>query len=254
MINAPNHATSPAHADARHAVVCRGVTKTYGGGATPVRALRGIDLQVSTGEIVMLVGPSGCGKTTLISVVAGVLDRDEGECTIFGEDFEAMSAARRARFRGENVGFVFQAFNLIPTLSAAENVAVPLIINGVRRGEALRRAREMLARVDMGERAADVPRRLSGGQQQRVAISRAMVHNPRLVVCDEPTSALDHETGDRVLTLLRDMCRQQGHALIVVTHDSRIFKYADRIAHMDDGRIDKIATDAREIYRDTGMI
>jgi putative ABC transport system ATP-binding protein len=229
------------------------VTKTYPG-ATPVRALRGVDLTVSTGEVLMLVGPSGCGKTTLISVIAGVLDRDEGECTIFGEDFARMSPPRRAKFRGENVGFVFQSFNLIPTLSAAENVAVPLIINGVRRRMALRRAKEMLGRVGLEDRASEDPRRLSGGQQQRVAIARAMVHNPRLVVCDEPTSALDHETGDRVLSLLRDMCRQQGHALIVVTHDSRIFKYADRIAHMDDGRVDRIATDPGEMYRDTGMI
>jgi putative ABC transport system ATP-binding protein len=251
MLSPASHNPAPPSGNGTPAVICRGVTKTYPG-ATPVRALRGVDLEVFTGEILMLVGPSGCGKTTLISVIAGVLDRDGGECTIFGEDFARMPPIPRARFRGANVGFVFQAFNLIPTLTAAENVAVPLIINGVGRREALRRAREMLGRVGLGDRASDVPRRLSGGQQQRVAIARAMVHEPRLVVCDEPTSALDHETGDRVLSLLRDMCRQQGHALIVVTHDDRIFKYADRIAHMDDGRIDRIVTDPGEIYRDAG--
>ena len=219
------------------AVQCRGVTKTYGSGDTQVRALRGIDLEVKTGEMMMLVGPSGSGKTTLISIVAGVLERDEGECMVFGHDFKHMSHREKARFRGQNIGFVFQLFNLIPTLSAAENVAAPLLINGVKRRDALMRAREILHRVGMGDRTYSLPRELSGGQQQRVAIARAMVHNPKFIVCDEPTSALDHETGHKVLELLHEVVVGVDRALVVVTHDSRIFEFANRIAKMDDGHI-----------------
>jgi putative ABC transport system ATP-binding protein len=221
---------------------CRGVKKTYGTGAAAVRALRGIDLDVRRGEFLMLVGPSGCGKTTLISVIAGVLDRDEGECSVLGSDFARMSAGEKAHFRAENVGFVFQAFNLIPTLTIAENVAVPLLIQGVGRREAIGRAGEMLSRVGLGDRVRSEPRKLSGGQQQRVAISRALVHHPRLVVCDEPTSALDHATGQRVMELLRSISTSGDLSLVVVTHDQRIFPFADRIAEMDDGHIEKITT------------
>ena len=225
------------------AVRCRNVTKTYGTGQSVVRALRGIDLDVAASELLMLVGPSGCGKTTLISVIAGVLDRNDGECTVFGSDYNELSSAERVRFRGKNIGFVFQAFNLIPTLTIAENVAVPLLLQGVSRREALDRARAMLGKVGLGDRWKDFSPKLSGGQQQRVAISRALIHEPRLIVCDEPTSALDHATGERVMELLRQAAVGKDRALIVVTHDSRIFKYADRIAHMDDGTIDRVVTD-----------
>jgi putative ABC transport system ATP-binding protein len=177
------------------AVRCRGVTKTYGAGDTAVQALRGIDLDVRTGELMMLVGPSGSGKTTLISVIAGILDHDDGDCRVFGHDFKHMPQRAKTAYRGLNVGFVFQQFNLLPTLNAAENVAVPLLINGVRRREAVRRARSVLERVGLGDRTHSLPAELSGGQQQRVAIARAMVHDPKLIVCDEPTSSLDHETG-----------------------------------------------------------
>ena len=222
------------------AVRCRGVTKTYGQGNSAVRALRGVDLDVRTGELLMLVGPSGCGKTTLISVVAGVLDRDGGECEVLGNDFARLSAGERAAFRARNVGFVFQAFNLIPTLTIAENVAVPLLIAGRPRRQSLDAAKEMLARVGLGDRVNDEPRRLSGGQQQRVAISRALVHAPRLIVCDEPTSALDHATGQRVMELLRSVAARGDLSLVVVTHDQRIFEFADRIAEMDDGHIVRV--------------
>ncbi len=221
-------------------VHCKGVTKTYGAGATAVRALRGVDIDVHRGELMMLVGPSGCGKTTLISVIAGVLDRDEGECVVLGHDLARLSAAEKTAFRAKNVGFVFQAFNLIPTLSIAENTAVPLLINGVGRHEALSRAREMLARVGLEGRTSDPPTKLSGGQQQRVAIARAMVHGPRLIVCDEPTSALDHVTGHKVMELLRGVATNGDLSLVVVTHDQRIFEFADRIAEMDDGHIERI--------------
>jgi putative ABC transport system ATP-binding protein len=228
------------------AVRCTGVTKTYGTGNAKVVALRGVELDVHTGELLMLVGPSGCGKTTLISVIAGILDQDEGSCVVFEHDWQHMSLYAKTRYRGHHIGFVFQAFNLLPTLTAAENDAVPLLINGGGRREAIRRAQEVLARVGLGERAEAAPAQLSGGQQQRVAIARALVHDPKLIVCDEPTSALDHETGRQVMALLRQAAGKD-RALIVVTHDARIFEFADRIAKMDDGRIDKIVHSPAEL-------
>lgn len=223
---------------ATEAVRCRGVTKAFGQGNARVHALRGIDLDVRTGELLMLVGPSGCGKTTLISVIAGVLHRDAGECQVFGRDYRQMRDAETTQFRGRHIGFVFQAFNLIPTLTAAENVAAPLVINGARRKTAVDEARELLRRVGFDDRMAEsLPVDLSGGQQQRVAIARAVIHKPQLIVCDEPTSALDGETGRSVMQVMRDLALAEDRALVVVTHDSRIFDLADRIAHMEDGRI-----------------
>lgn len=221
-------------------VRCRGVTKTYHAGGQDVFALRGIDLDVRPGELLMLVGPSGCGKTTLISVIAGILNRDAGDCVVFDQDFATMSAAQVTRFRAKRIGFVFQQFNLLPTLTAAENVSVPLLINKVNRAEAMRRSREMLARVGLAEKSNALPSRLSGGQQQRVAIARALVHEPSLLVCDEPTSALDHVTGHKVMDMLRELALENGRSVVIVTHDARIFEFADRIAHMDDGLIRKV--------------
>lgn len=224
------------------AVVCVDITKTYGRGETAVQALRGVNLEVRNGELLMLVGPSGCGKTTLISVIAGVLARDGGECFVLGRDYHAMSAGETTRFRGQNVGFVFQALNLIPALTAAENVAIPLVINGVKRQAAVARAREMLERVGFDERMTiSLPLDLSGGQQQRVAIARALIHSPHLIVCDEPTSALDSETGQKVMELMRRLAVSADRALVVVTHDARIFSFADRVAYMEDGRITRFA-------------
>lgn len=225
------------------AVRCEGVTKSFGTGAAAVQALRGVDLEVRTGELLMLVGPSGCGKTTLISVIAGVLRRDGGACEVFGQDYLAITEQETTRFRGERIGFVFQAFNLIPTLTAAENVSAPLVIQGMSRKAAVAQAREMLRQVGFDERMQDSsPVDLSGGQQQRVAIARALVHQPNLIVCDEPTSALDSETGRKVMELMRELALATNRALIVVTHDARIFEFADRIARMEDGRITGIET------------
>jgi len=223
------------------AVRCRGVTKTYGSGANSVRALRGIDLDVHVGELLMLVGPSGCGKTSLISVIAGVLDRDGGECTVLDQDFSKLGSNARAHFRGQNIGFVFQSFNLIPTLTIAENAAVPLMINGVSRSKAIKAASVILEQVGLGTRVHNKPSQLSGGQQQRVAIARSLVHKPKIIVCDEPTSALDHVTGQKVMELLRNVASKNDLSLIVVTHDQRIFEFADRIAEMDDGHIERIS-------------
>ncbi len=223
--------------DTAASVVVRGVGKTFSTGGTATVALREVDLTVASGELLMLVGPSGCGKTTLISVIAGILDADHGSVEVFGEDLDQFTSAQRTAFRGKHIGFVFQAFNLIPALTAAENVSIPAILNGMPRREAIVRAGELLAQVGLGDRRDFLPTQLSGGQQQRVAIARALIHDPRLIVCDEPTSALDHAAGDAVMKLLRTVAVRPGRALIVVTHDSRIFPYADRIARMDDGRI-----------------
>lgn len=219
------------------AVHCDGITKAYGTGDTKVQALRGVDLHVVAGELLMLVGPSGCGKTTLISIIAGILDQDDGQCLLFGQNIVRFAPKERVLYRGLNIGFVFQSFNLIPTLSAAENVAIPLLINGMAMDAAVEQANVRLAEVGLKGRERSLPSQLSGGQQQRVAIARALVHGPKLVVCDEPTSALDHETGFKVMETLKQLAVGQDRALVIVTHDARIFSFADRIAHMDDGRI-----------------
>ena len=239
-------ASIPSPAAAAAAVHCRGLVKSYGLGEQRVQALRGVDLDVAAGELLLLVGPSGCGKTTLLSVLAGTLQADAGRFTVFGDDVQAMTDGARTRWRSRTVGFVFQSYNLIPTLTAAENVAVPCLLLGRPRREALARARDALAAVGLTERATSRPGELSGGQQQRVAIARALVHEPRLVVCDEPTAALDHGTGQRVMDLLRGVARQRDRSLLVVTHDARIFPFADRIAHMDDGRVERIVDPPRQ--------
>jgi len=219
------------------AVRCRGLTKTYGVGATGVKALRGIDLKARPGEILLLVGPSGSGKTTLISIISGLLDQDEGECVVLGHDVRAMTEPERARLRGRSIGFVFQAFNLLPALTAIENVAVPLLLAGEPRKRALSAAARVLELVSLGGRPGALPAELSGGQQQRVAIARAIVHRPRLIVCDEPTSNLDHATGQEVMKVLRRIAGEDDRCVIIVTHDTRILEFADRVARMDDGKI-----------------
>lgn len=226
------------------AVRVRGVTKEFGSGTALTRALRGVDLDVPAGELLMLVGPSGCGKTTLVSIIAGTLDPTAGDVRVLGEDLSAMSNGRKVRFRRENVGFVFQAFNLLPALTAAENAAVPLIIAGWKRRQAVEAAADVLDRLGLGNRLDRLPSELSGGQQQRVAIARSLVHSPRLLICDEPTSALDAENGRITMELIREVAVQADRAVIVVTHDARVYAYADRIASMEDGRIDSVVAAA----------
>jgi len=222
------------------AVRIRGVTKHFLSGEQRVQALRGIDWDVYAGQMTLLVGPSGCGKTTLLSVIAGILDCNSGEVSIFGQPLTAMSDRARTSFRARNIGFVFQEYNLLPALTAAENAAIPLIIAGWSRMRAVRRAGEVLSAIGMGQKLNSLPRELSGGQLQRVAIARGLVHEPRLLVCDEPTAALDRETGLTVMALLRQAAVRPDRAVIVVTHDSRVFAFGDRIAHMDDGLIVRI--------------
>ena len=222
------------------------VTKAYGKGENRVIALAGADLRVPYGELVMLVGPSGCGKTTFISILAGLLARDAGSCNVLGVDPQALRNGPRTAWRGRNVGFVFQQFNLVPTVTAHENVAIPLLIQGTSRAEAMDRAGEMLRKVGLGGRERSLPLEMSGGQQQRVAIARALATNPRLLVCDEPTSALDGATGQSVMELIARVAHEDGHAVVVITHDERIFRFANRIIHMDDGRVTRTEVPPKE--------
>ena len=219
------------------AVRIRGLCKHFGSGNQRVTVLRSVDWDVFAGEMSMIVGPSGCGKTTLLSIIAGVLDADDGEVSVFGRDLTKMSDHAKTVFRAQKIGFVFQQYNLLPALTAAENAAVPLVLAGWTWKDAVRRSRDVLDQLGMGGRTESLPRQLSGGQQQRVAISRALVHDPALLVCDEPTAALDHETGHTVMELLHSSVVRPDRAVIVVTHDNRIFQYGDRTVHMDDGRI-----------------
>jgi putative ABC transport system ATP-binding protein len=228
------------------AVRVRGVTKEFGSGGSLTQALRGVDLDVPYGEMLMLVGPSGCGKTTLVSIVAGTLEPTAGDVQVLGHDLVTMSNGRKVRFRRENVGFIFQAFNLLPALTAVENAAVPLLIAGWRRGHAVEAAADVLERLGLGDRLAGLPSELSGGQQQRVAIARALVHEPRLLVCDEPTSALDAANGRITMELIQQVAVQPDRAVIVVTHDSRVYSFADRIAAMEDGRIESVESGPHE--------
>jgi putative ABC transport system ATP-binding protein len=231
-MNAP--ATTPVSAPL---VLARGLTKTFRTASVVTPALRGVDLDVPGNSLTLLAGPSGCGKTTLISVLASILDPDEGELRVLGQDLRTLSPAAKTDFRRRQLGFVFQSFNLIPSIHAVDNVAVPALLNGMPRREALQRAEMWLERVGLADRRHHRPTELSGGQQQRLVIARALIHEPHLVVCDEPTSALDHHTGENVMALLREVALQPGRAIVVVTHDARIFRYADRIAEMDDGRV-----------------
>ena len=228
------------------AVRLRGIVKSFGTGDTKVTVLRGIDLDIYLGEMLLLVGESGGGKTTLLSAIAGILDIDEGHIDVLGVPLSALPAGKRTTFRGQTMGFIYQQFNLLPALTAAENVAVPLLIQKIGRSEALRRARVMLDRVGLGDRAEFLPKNLSGGQQQRVAIARALVNEPRLLICDEPTAALDGPNGQKIMELLREVGRAPDRCVVIVTHDSRIFHFGDRMANLTDGRIVGIETISRE--------
>jgi putative ABC transport system ATP-binding protein len=228
------------------AVKTRDLRKEFGEGATRVQALRGVDFEAYQGQLTFLVGPSGCGKTTLISVIAGLLNSSRGEVELFDHNIENFSATERILFRRKNLGFVYQQYNLLPALTAAENAAVPLLAAGVRRRKAVDLAKSVLVKLGVEARLGTLPNKLSGGEQQRVALARALVHEPRLILCDEPTAALDHATGESVMELLAENAVHPERAVIVVTHDTRVFHHADAIAHMDDGRIVKTESRYRE--------
>lgn len=218
-------------------VLCKNIRKTYGHGDAKVEALRGIDLTINKGQLTLLMGPSGSGKTTLISIITGILSQDSGECLLNGVNLSSLSDVERTHFRGNNIGFVFQAFNLIPMITIEENVAIPLLLAGKSGPEALERAKEVIGEVGMTDKIGTFPTELSGGQQQRIAIARALVHSPQFIVCDEPTSFLDHLNGAKIMELLQHLVQKNKVTVIVVTHDPRIVPFADVINYLDDGRI-----------------
>jgi putative ABC transport system ATP-binding protein len=226
------------------AVVCCDVRKRFGEGDSAIEVLRNVNFEAKQGELTFLVGPSGCGKTTLISVIAGLLDKTAGRVELFSQEVESLAPRDRILFRRKNLGFVYQQFNLLPALTAAENVSIPLLAAGMARRTATDRAKTLLVKLGLKERLDTLPAKLSGGQQQRVALARALVHEPRLIICDEPTAALDHATGEAVMQLLAENAVHPERAVIVVTHDNRVFHHADVIAHMDDGRI--VETESQE--------
>jgi putative ABC transport system ATP-binding protein len=223
--------------DGGAAVECRGIVKEFEAGGGRVRVLHGIDLALAAGEMSLLIGPSGCGKTTLISIIAGILAPTAGEVIVQGENLARLSDAKKAAFRRRRIGFIFQQYNLLPALTAAENAAIPLFAAKVPEANALKAAADVLERLGMKDQLSKLPRQLSGGQQQRVAIARALVHRPSLIVCDEPTAALDAESGRTVMEMLKTVAVEPGRAVIVVTHDNRVFHFADRMVAMEDGRI-----------------
>ncbi|MCU0881682.1 MAG: ABC transporter ATP-binding protein [Hyphomonadaceae bacterium] len=226
---------SPARIDVAASV--RDVVMEFPNGSERLRVLHGIDLDLAYGQLTMLVGPSGCGKTTLLSILSGTLSATSGDITVMGETLGAMKDGELVTFRRRRIGFIFQQYNLIPTLSASENAAIPLIADGVPWEDATRRAGRLLDQLGLGAHIDKLPRQLSGGQQQRVAIARALTHDPALVVCDEPTAALDAEAGRAVMGLLDEAAEDPRRAVLVVTHDDRIYRFADRIVSMEDGRI-----------------
>jgi ABC-type lipoprotein export system ATPase subunit len=219
-------------------VEARSIEKEYAAGGVRVRALRGVDLSVPRGEMVAIMGPSGCGKTTLLNCLSGLDEFDGGEVLIGGESISGMSDRRRTRFRAERMGFIFQTYNLIPVLSAVENVELPLLVAGIRPKEARRRATAALEMVGVPEQAGKRPNEMSGGQQQRVTVARSLVNDPAIVWADEPTGALDSETSGEIVDLLVRLNREQGHTFVLVTHDASVAARAHRTIRMRDGLIE----------------
>ena len=219
------------------AVEARGLWKRYRSGSVVVEALRGIDLRIARGELVAIVGPSGCGKTSLLNCLAGLETEYEGEVSLAGVPLRDLSDARRAQLRARLTGFIFQSFNLLPTLSAIENVELPLLIAGQRGGEARLRSRTMLGTVGLGDRLDHRPAQLSGGQQQRVAIARALVNRPAIVWADEPTGNLDSDSTADIMALIRQLNADYAQTFVIVTHAADVASSASRLVRMRDGRI-----------------
>ena len=218
-------------------VEARRVQKSYAAGGATVRALRGVDLSISRGEMVAVMGPSGCGKTTLLNVLSGLDEFDAGEVLIGGESINRMSDRRRTRFRAEKMGFVFQTYNLIPVLSAVENVELPLLVAGARPKKARQKALGALEMVGLPDQAGRRPNEMSGGQQQRVTVARSLVNNPAIVWADEPTGALDSETSGEIVDLLVRLNAEQRQTFVLVTHDAAVAARAHRTILMRDGNV-----------------
>ena len=213
------------------------IHKTFRNGQIEVHALRGVDMTIAAGEMVAVMGPSGCGKTTLLNCLSGLDSFDEGEVQIEGTSLAEMSDRARTDYRARRMGFVFQTFNLLPVISAAENVELPLLLSDVKPREARRRALDGLGEVGLSDRANHRPAELSGGQRQRVAIARALANQPAIVWADEPTGNLDSQSAQDILDLMRTLNRQQGQTFVIVTHDHDIGEQCDRIVRMRDGQI-----------------
>lgn len=231
-------ATSDGTGAATHAIQAVNVHKRYDTGKVQVHALRGVSLAIQRGEMAAIMGPSGCGKTTLLNVLSGIDDISEGQVMIAGASLHSMSDRERTRFRAQQMGFVFQSFNLLPVLSAVENVELPLLVAGAGPGEARRLAQEALALVGLADQEGQRPAEMSGGQEQRVAIARALVNRPAIVWADEPTGNLDSETSQEVMDLLCRLNREQEQTFVLVTHDLAVGGRADRIVRMRDGVIE----------------
>ena len=222
------------------AIVAEGIEMTFESGKQYSQVLRGIDLAIKSGDIQLLMGPSGSGKTTLLSILAGLLTPTEGQVYLLGQEITRMSREKLAKYRLENVGFIFQGFNLFPALTAAENVELVLNYKGITRGVARKQAQLLLEQVELGSSYVNQkPSELSGGQKQRVAIARALAGNPKLIMADEPTAALDSQSGHNVIQLLRTLAKEQGCTVLMVTHDPRIIDVADRVAYLEDGVLKK---------------
>ncbi len=210
---------------------------TYKTGKQFTPVLKGIDLDVKSGDIELLMGPSGSGKTTLLSIMAGILTPTAGHVRLFGQEITTLSKRKLAQFRLQNIGFVFQGFNLFPALTAAENVKLALELKGIRGPSAQEQVMHLLERVGLGDRADHLPEDLSGGQKQRVAIARALAGHPKLILADEPTAALDSHSGRRVIEILGQLAKQDGCTVVMVTHDPRIVDIADRVVYVEDGQV-----------------
>jgi ABC-type lipoprotein export system ATPase subunit len=219
-------------------VEARDLEKTYAAGGTTVHALRGVDLRIPRGEMVAVMGPSGCGKTTLLNCLSGLDEFDSGEVFVGGESISGMSDRRRTRFRAERMGFVFQTYNLIPVLSAVENVELPLLVAGVRSRVARGRALSVLRMVGLGDQVNKRPNEMSGGQQQRVTVARSLVNEPAIVWADEPTGALDSETSAEIMDLLVYLNQEKRQTFVLVTHDISVARRARRLVRMRDGKIE----------------
>jgi putative ABC transport system ATP-binding protein len=218
-------------------VSVRAVTKIFGEGAAATPALRAVDLDVFPGELVLLMGPSGSGKTTLLSIMGCILRATSGSVRVAGEEVTAMSERQLPRIRLQHIGFIFQGFNLFPTLTAGENVELALDLKKVDRRTARRRAGELLDQVEMAGKYHSFPADLSGGQKQRIAIARALAGDPEIILADEPTAALDSHTGHTVMELMRDLAHRRNRAVVIVTHDSRVLSFGDRTIRLEDGCI-----------------
>lgn len=220
-------------------IQCKGIKKSYLESKAKVTALRGVDLEIHDKKLTLLVGPSGSGKTTLMSIIQTIVTPDEGDLFILGQHINNMNELEKAHFRNLNIGVVFQNLYLIPSLTVLENVTLPMIIKGGNEDKAKKKAADLLEKLNIGEKIDTPPTQLSRGQQQRVAIARALINDPKIIMCDEPTSALDQEQGSAFMTLLQELVLTDDRTVLVITHDFRIFRFADQIIKLNDGIVEK---------------